>query len=228
MTRISCIRSCFVLTVAVLSFAATAAPALAPAYTVETEAMTAVVRLSYDSGERVFTARIERDGQPDHVYAQSLALLKLDVSIGAEHVLTVQGHTLTSSGYIESAELNVGEETTPSQIWHTTAARQLRTTLGADIDVLRALPNREVMNLFIGPYILATGDIGRVLEGPRAGERVKPLVTERGGRFRASADVDDQDIITECTYYAACYWGCVAGGGGWIDCGPYCHYQQGC
>jgi hypothetical protein len=228
MTRISCIRSCFALTIAVLSFAATAAPALAPAYTVETDATKAVVRFSYDSAERVLTARIERNGQPDHVYAQSLAQLKLDVSIGADHVLTVQGHTPTASGYIASADLNIGEETMPSQMWHTAASRQLRTTLGADIDVLRALPNREIMNLFIGPYIMATGDIGRVLAGPRVDDRVTPLVTERGERFKASAEVYNRDIITECTYYAACYWGCVAGGGGWIDCGPYCHYQQGC
>ncbi|MCL4822698.1 MAG: hypothetical protein KJZ57_00650 [Anaerolineales bacterium] len=29
--------------------------------------------------------------------------------------------------------------------------------------------------------------------------------------------------IWECGAYAACYWGCVFGGGGWLDCGTSCN-----
>ena len=220
-------RSWVLVAIAALSLSALATPS----YTVERNGAKAVVQLSYDATERVLTARIQRDGQPDHVYAHSLAQLKLEVSIGTERIITVQGHTPTMAGSIETADLSVGEETTPSQIWHLAAARRLRTTLGADIDILRALPNRELMNVFIGPYVLATGDIERVLTAPSQPYQVTTPATG-GGRFRAQSNSgtyeDLMEMPFECAAYAACYWGCVAGGGGWIDCGPYCHNQQGC
>ena len=48
------------------------------------------------------------------------------------------------------------------------------------------------------------------------------------GRFRASSDRADSYGLPDCAAYGACYWGCVAGGGGWIDCGGYCHGEYGC
>lgn len=38
-----------------------------------------------------------------------------------------------------------------------------------------------------------------------------------------SADLIAQRSILDCGSYAACYWGCVAGGGGWLGCGYTCN-----
>jgi hypothetical protein len=34
--------------------------------------------------------------------------------------------------------------------------------------------------------------------------------------------------IFDCAPYAACYWGCVGGGGGMYGCGVYCSQHYGC
>lgn len=226
-TVIRYIRTSLFAALALMSFSAFA-QSLAPSYHVERNGAQAAVQFSYDAAEHVLTARIQRDGQTDHVYTHSLSQMKLDVAIGDRHVMTVQGHTPTMAGYIDSDDLSVGEETTPSQIWQFAGARQLRVKLGDDIDIFRALPNRELMNIFIGPYVLATGDIGRVLGAAHSDFHVVTPPSLGPGRFRASTDMAMYLDPVECAAYAACYWGCVAGGGGWIDCGPYCHNQQGC
>jgi hypothetical protein len=36
-------------------------------------------------------------------------------------------------------------------------------------------------------------------------------------------EIATEKTIWDCGPYAACYWGCVGGGGGWMDCGPTCN-----
>ena len=39
----------------------------------------------------------------------------------------------------------------------------------------------------------------------------------------SAADLTAQRSILDCGSYAACYWGCVGGGGGWLGCGYTCN-----
>jgi hypothetical protein len=39
----------------------------------------------------------------------------------------------------------------------------------------------------------------------------------------SAASLTAQRSILDCGSYAACYWGCVAGGGGWLGCGYSCN-----
>jgi hypothetical protein len=212
--------------VAGLTVSASGLRGLPSGYVVENDRGSATVLFETDAFRQTLTARIQRDGQPDHVFVQYLAELRLDVTVGDELVLTVQGHTAAAGGFVAAGASYIDESTAPQEMWRTAAAEDVRGALAADIAVLRSLPNRDVMNLFVGPYVLATGDIRSVLDEPKS--TVRPIATPRGndeGRFKVEPNLPS---LWSCAEYSACYYGCVAGSGEWIGCGGYCHGIYGC
>lgn len=49
------------------------------------------------------------------------------------------------------------------------------------------------------------------------------VLNTAGDTAASAGGVSTQRAILDCASYAVCYWGCVAGGGGWLECGTKCN-----
>lgn len=77
----------------------------------------------------------------------------------------------------------------------------------------KASVNTELLDLALSSSNLSAGTVPFEIA----------VVNTGGAAATSQAELTAQRSILDCGSYAVCYWGCVAGGGGWLGCGYSCN-----